>query len=440
MFFFAAFAASRFNFRANRGDVPEEFFPQYIDHQNKDYGTFQQRYYVVDKDYKEHGPIILDIGGESDNNGAAGNGDLDEAIAKKLGAKVITLEHRFFGKSHPFKDTKVDKLKYLTVQQALDDLVYFKKWYTENVLKEEVRWMVIGGSYPGLLSAYARTLYPNEFQCAISSSGVVLASNKFDDFDRQIAISMGQSCAAVARRVRRQVEALLDDPTTTDYVLELFGAKGVEKETFRFVLGEIFSIAPQYGKRDLVCGPLEDTLVTGEDPMMALAKFSREFFVPKFCDGDMAKTYSNAAMKETGTDGVGARMWLWMTCNELAYWQVAAGRMTLRSPKIDQEYFHAQCEDVFGTMPIPDTDAFNAKYGGLAQNGTNIFYTTGSQDPWTSLCITDGEVPEGCYAHTMTGPDVAHCRDLHGDLPTDPADVRRTRRAEIDAVVKWMNE
>lgn len=413
-------------------------FDQILDHfDQSSKQTFKQRYYINEKYGKiaDGTPIILDIGGESDGFGVPGQGDFEEVIAQKFNATVVSLEHRFYGGSYPFEESTTENLQYLTVAQAVEDLAYFAQYIIDTMHASKNKWMLYGGSYPGLLSAYTKSKYPDIFSAAVSSSGVVLAQKEFKDFDRQIEISLGHQCSVAARTARRHIDELLE--TDPDYVLNLFNAVGVEPEIFRFVVGEMFSLAPQYGRREAICTPLEDALVTGKDPMMALAEYNRNFFIPTFIGkSTIAAEYSTAALKSTKNKG--ARSWLWQTCHELAWWQVAPGKTTLRSPKVTKEVFANQCKEVFGLEQEPDVDAFNAVWGGLNQNGTNIFYVTGSMDPWSGVCITDENVPAGCFAHTVTGPNIGHCVDYHYPSPTETADLQRTRKAIIDALTKWL--
>ena len=426
-------------FKSIQGESVLKTFQQKVNHSDENSNLFTMRFYENLVHNKNNQVIFLCIGGESDGFSPYGEGDFIEELATEHNAIILTTEHRYFGESHPFSNTKTENLALCTVQQAIDDLIYFREWYQkENNLPSNASWILVGGSYPGLLSAFTRAQKPEYFKGALASSGVVLANNKYSDFDLQIAISMGQECAAVARNVRNRIDKLLlsDD---RDWLLSQFSAQGVEIEVFRFVVGEIFSLAPQYGRRSLVCGPLEDSLRTGNDPLMALAKFTRDTFSPLFCDGNISNTYSNSRMKDTSNINSGSRMWLWMTCNELAYWQVSPGRLGLRSPLVNQEFFSNQCKDVFGIEMFPDTDAFNNKYHGLSQTATNVYYTTGSQDPWTPVCITDEQsLPEGSYAHTITGPEVGHCSDLHASKDTDPIDLKRTRLHIRKVISQWI--
>lgn len=50
-------------------------------------------------------------------------------MAKKFGAAVVSLEHRYYGKSTPFKSHTTENLRYLSSKQSLFDLAIFRQWY-----------------------------------------------------------------------------------------------------------------------------------------------------------------------------------------------------------------------------------------------------------------------------------------------------------------------
>lgn len=50
-------------------------------------------------------------------------------LAKKFEAGIVSLEHRYYGKSSPFKSLATENLKYLSSKQALFDLAAFRQFY-----------------------------------------------------------------------------------------------------------------------------------------------------------------------------------------------------------------------------------------------------------------------------------------------------------------------
>ena len=111
-------------------DPQEKYFTAPIDHfDNHGAGmsTYQMRY-LVDTTYynKTDGPIIFYAGNEGDIWTFFDNsGFMSTTLAEKFGAMTIWGEHRYFGKSMPFGDDtfKKENLKYLTVEQAMNDYV-----------------------------------------------------------------------------------------------------------------------------------------------------------------------------------------------------------------------------------------------------------------------------------------------------------------------------
>lgn len=89
----------------------------------------------------------------------------------------------------------MDNLKYLSSEQALADLAYFIT--SLNADKTDRKVVVVGGSYPGALSAWFREKYPQLAVAAWSSSGVVYPEEDFWQFDNQIynsTIKSGEDC------------------------------------------------------------------------------------------------------------------------------------------------------------------------------------------------------------------------------------------------------
>merc|ERR1712032_1510079 len=138
----------------NVDDFVEKTFDNLVDHYNmQDDRTYKQRYWINDKYFEEgheKGPIFLYICGEY-RCSVPETRLYPFMLGATYGARLLVLEHRFYGDSQPFDDWSLENLAYLSSQQALSDLAYFlgamKKEYDSEVL-------VIGGSYPGAMSAW----------------------------------------------------------------------------------------------------------------------------------------------------------------------------------------------------------------------------------------------------------------------------------------------
>lgn len=103
------------------------YFKQLLDHNDPAMGTFSQRYYI-DETYgpKEDSPVFFYICGEAACTKRALNGAIRN-YAQKFHAKLVALEHRYYGESLPFNSLSTKDLRFLTTEAALDDLAYFQR-------------------------------------------------------------------------------------------------------------------------------------------------------------------------------------------------------------------------------------------------------------------------------------------------------------------------
>ena len=76
-------------------------------------------------------------------------------IAQQQNGTTIVLEHRFYGLSNPKPDLTSESLKLHTIQQAIDDLVYFANNVKlpmangDKLSPQHAPWVLMGGSYSG---------------------------------------------------------------------------------------------------------------------------------------------------------------------------------------------------------------------------------------------------------------------------------------------------
>ena len=117
--------------------MADRFFRQPIDHFRPSLGTFDQRYYVRDS-YVRAGatatPLILFLGGEAPLDGPPAPGSFVDTLARRHGALLVALEHRFYGRSIPFDELTTRNLRLLSLKQILADVGAFCEGYAEGRL------------------------------------------------------------------------------------------------------------------------------------------------------------------------------------------------------------------------------------------------------------------------------------------------------------------
>ncbi|KAH9609071.1 hypothetical protein KSS87_021831 [Heliosperma pusillum] len=459
----AYLTSSLLNNGNNYVTTEQQWFNQTLDHFSPyDHRQFEQRYYeYLDNFRSPNGPIFLKICGESACSGIVN--DYINVLAKKFGAAIVSPEHRYYGKSAPFKSHTTENLKYLSSKQALFDLAVFRQYYQESLNKKLNRsnvdnpWFVFGGSYAGALSAWFRLKFPHLTCGSLASSAVVLAVYDFTEFDQQvdiyinpckaadqdqvyftgllcvpnnylicfhhdgilqIGVSAGPECKAALQEVTHLVE---EGMKTNELALKSsFGAAELKVDgDFLYFLADAAVVAFQYGNPDKLCSPLVEAKKAGQDLVSAYASYVNDYYVGSF--GANVKTYNQDYLKNTtASEHNSDRLWWFQVCSEVAYFQVAPANDSIRSSKIDLRYHLDLCKNVFGDTVYPIVEATNLYYGGLRIAGTKIVFANGSQDPWrhASKQISSSDTP----SYLLTCQNCGHCVDFRG-CPQSPLSI-----------------
>ena len=138
-------------------------------------------------------------------------------IAQENHGASIVLEHRFFGFSNPYPDLSDKSLAVHTLENAIDDLVYFAnnvKLPFPNDLQDpsqvgpdKVPWILVGGSYPGALTSWTMVARPGVFHAGWSSSGVVEAITYYWGYFEPIRQNMPMNCSADIQQVISYIDS-----------------------------------------------------------------------------------------------------------------------------------------------------------------------------------------------------------------------------------------
>lgn len=418
------------------------YFKQFLDHNDPAKGSFLQRYYI-DETYgpELNSPVFFYICGESSCSGRALNGAIRN-YAQKFHAKLIALEHRYYGESQPFNTLSTQNLHFLSTEKALDDLAYFqrsisreKSWYG--------KWITFGGSYPGSLSAYYRLKFPYLVTGALASSAPVMAKEDFIEYDAHVTQVAGETCANQMREVVSAIENSLPDAQQLAQMKALFAATAIEDPVdFLYLIADIGAGAVQYGQRDAFCA----ALASSNNPIEGYANYAKQMYKDLHISAvDLTPQGAMSTNADLYKSGVGARQWYYQSCTEYGYWQNANPHAiySTRSTLINLDYHHKVCARLFGlSQPAQTSNINNTWYFPLMDIlVSNIYFTNGENDPWSTLSLTkkNGNAinPKLNY-HLITG--AAHCDDLHTPLATDSESLVQSRKIMESLLNRWLQQ
>lgn len=419
-------------------NVTANTFQQLLDHSNPDGPTFAQRWWVDYSAWNASSDLaMLYINGEAPASSSPTGFCANYGHSKN--SLMFTLENRFYGESMPSPLTDYATLsKYLSVDAALEDLRYFMSFVESPLLMNRTfRWFIVGGSYSGALSAWFKQKYPAAVLAAWSSSGVVKAQLNFYDYDGHVGEEIPPVCKESIQNVLQIFESMWDNTTSRTELLEKFNipVNFFVKTDMSYMLADAAAGAVQYGMKWHLCDRIVPQSTT--DPLGQYATMINDLWGPNFANGCGYSTMclSNKSMSQSWA-GAGYS-WTYQTCSQLGYFQVGY-HDSVRLPDVSTDYFIDQCRSVFDTKIFPDVYKFNAKYGGLTPDATNVIALQGSDDPWSTTGVRQSlgvNYPaviaecEGC----------GHCGDLMPPLPTDPPSLVKQRQTIVQYMDTWLS-
>ncbi|KAL0747406.1 hypothetical protein Bca101_029408 [Brassica carinata] len=457
------------------------WFNQTLDHYSPhDHRKFRQRYYeYLDNFRAPDGPVFMIICGEGPCSGIAK--DYMSVLAKKFEAGVVSLEHRYYGKSYPFNSLATENLRYLSSKQALFDLAAFRQHYQASLgfksfmesyiimvreffilwillMQEALNvklnrssdnpWFFFGVSYPGALSAWFRLKFPHLTCGSLASSAVVHAVYDFSAFDQQIGESAGQECKDALEETNKLLELGLK--VNRKAVKALFNATELHVDAdFLYLTADAAVMAFQYGNSNKLCVPLVKAKKNGSDLVETYSKYVRDHCMKVW--GLHVRPYNRKHLRNTVVTADSTyRIWWFQVCTELAYFQVAPANNSVRSQQINTEYHLDLCKSLFGKGTYPDVDATNLYYGGHKIAATKIIFTNGSQDPWrhASKQTSSPELP----SYIMDCHNCGHGTDLRGcpqspmviegksNNCSSPDVVNKVRQQMVEHIDLWLSE
>jgi len=454
---------------SKEASVPEDqYFTQKLCHFNPNVtGTWRQRFWQNDAYYtKDNGIQFLNIGGEGEESPYVIYYEIIPMVAwaKKLGARLWNLEHRYYGKSRPLKDQSVENLFYLNGRQALEDLADFIKAKNAELNIKNPKWVVFGGSYPGALALWFRQWHPELTVGAVGSSAPVELVTDFFDYLRVCEDSYrtyDQKCADNIKAGFDSMHKLLDTKEGRDQLDSAFGldpplAKQdltyTNLQNFWMTITGNFMVAVQYSRVNAgvfktdasipdVCNIMTSTAINAVARLVKVNSYINQVFGGDPSSTDDSYDEQVQALSDESFDSPYAsdRSWVWQTCNEFGYFQSTAYN-GIFGEDVPVNYYYNLCSDVYG-------DKFTVDYiRGRVQrsidnfgvstdyNATNVVIPNGSLDPWHSLGTYVQKNPTA-IPYLIEG--TAHCADMEPPSDKDPQGLKDVRDLIFSNLKTW---
>jgi hypothetical protein len=415
--------------------------------------------------YHQGGPVFFYDGGEAGlSDRAVAQMFSDDIVfaplelARKYHGVTVIWEHRFFGGSLPFEANNTtgyvkggyDAYKYLTNEQALEDVAVFAQnfqpqGYRKDVLSSNSSpWIAIGGSYAGVRAALLRIRNPEVFFASWSSSAPVQTRVENPGYYNTIIQSMPQNCSADVHAAVTHADEILLHGTDEEVALlkrglfltnnatvgssqDMVNAPGDRRpEDLAYfnaasILATAFHTFPTFqsvGYRVLnkFCNRLESwnpdnaTIFTLDSPLSVLEENS--FDATPTADGVRAKfgpdsafyafisatIQSSKALPGSPSRQIGSKSdkvsWTWMLCNQFGQFQVSqypSPTSIISRYNNITSFLDNFCHKSFPSLPKQPKVSEILKYGGWDMKPSHVMFTNGEVDPWRALSIQSSQ-------------------------------------------------
>ncbi|KAJ2780361.1 hypothetical protein H4R18_003493 [Coemansia javaensis] len=438
------------------------YFDQLVDHRaGPSQGTFRQRFFINDNSYVPGGPVYLLNSGETPASPSYLTAGEPYTLAQATGGLLVIMEHRYYGESYPVGDMSGPSMRYLTVNNSLEDIAYFIRngqAFVKGAVGTEIaagaKWVVVGGSYSATLATWARKMYPDLVHAAYASSAPVLARADFYQYDQVVGRAL--PCAGSIAAAVDTLDRILDSRNRTliDSWKRAFGLQGLAADAdFAGALTDQMSFTVQYYMPP----------APGSGAPDAIAQLCRWFDnarnIPLQNMADMTAAY----IRDSGIDPVAAyssgagatntalrqdgRAWFYQTCTEFGFWQSAppAPYRRLRSKYVTAEWQSRPCAQFFGggVTGRPDTDALNRQFGGFSPDVTRVVFVNGLHDPWSALSVsstaqTAETTSEDGRNVVITMPLASHVADFYFAASRTDFGVDAARKSILAAMQRFL--
>lgn len=441
---------------------------------NKD--SFPLRYFINTDHFQSGGPIFFYTGNEGSLEGFAENTGFMWDSAEEFNAAVVFAEHRFYGKTQPFKNesyNSTDYLGYLSSEQALADFVVLIDYLKETRINGAQNSSVVafGGSYGGMLAAWIRIKYPHKVDGAIAASAPVFwfsnTNIKEDVYDKIVTRSFVNS-GCNFKSVQKgwdSIQSLAQTEEGRSFLNNLFHleekSKLLERNDYVWLNGYLREILESMAMVNYpyptsfltplpgwpvkkTCETFKEVAKTDEEAAEQMYQIANLYYN---YTGSTATLCANSEKCSGAYAALGDPLgWPWQTCTEMVMPLCGNGPPNdffWKDCPFTAEAYLSSCNAWFGkigydrSMMRPSWAIQN--YGNQFPTASNIVFSNGYLDPWSGGGWALKPKTEGSLLSLIL-LEGAHHYDLRGKHPQDTDEVKRVRQIEKTQIAKWIKQ
>ncbi|KAF1760852.1 hypothetical protein GCK72_009103 [Caenorhabditis remanei] len=438
---------------------------------------FDLRYFLNTDNYESGGPILFYTGNEGSLEAFAENTGFMWDLAPELKAAVVFVEHRFYGKSQPFKNqsyTDIRNLGYLSSQQALADFALSVQFFRNEKIKGAKNSAVIafGGSYGGMLSAWFRIKYPHIVDGAIAASAPVFwfTDSNIPEDVYDFIVTRAFLDSGCNRKAVEKGWIALDELAKTDsgrqYLNVLYKldpkSKLENKDDVAFLkqyiresmeaMAMVNYPYPTSFLSSLPSWPVKEACKFASQPGKSQEESAEQLYniVNLYYNytGDKSTHCANAAKCDSAYGSLGDPLgWPFQTCTEMVMPLCGSGYPNdffWKDCPFTTEKYAEYCKQTFAQIsynktllrPLAGGRAFGAT---SLPSASNIVFSNGYLDPWSGGGYDHSDKVQGSVISVILKQG-AHHYDLRGAHPQDTEEVKKVRAMETAAIKKWIKE
>lgn len=448
-----------------------KWFTQLVDHftwTNED--TWQQRYLVnTDHWCGKNCPILFYCGNEGDIEMFTNNTGWMWENAEKLHAMLVFAEHRFYGRSMPYKidptrkspeSVKKHGLGYLSSEQALADYARLIFELKNSIYDAKYSPVVaIGGSYGGMLAAWLRMKYPNTVVGALAGSAPILqfegeyecnkfmqiVTKDFEGYSPNCSHSIAKSWSTLTDYATKQPHGLADisrafhtceqlgDASEVESLKELLSSIWVNMAMTDYANeAKFLSKMPPYPIKHS-CAELNADPLGGMSDLELIERIARASQVYTNFTGQLRCLDIEGQL----TDPMDT-LWDFQSCTEMV--------MPICSDGVNDMFealpwnlnkFISDCKTSWGVKT--QVNKVRTLYGDSnLSSASQIIFSSCTRDPWSAGCPSKSIKENSIHAIVIEG--VCHHEDLRPTGANDSDALRKARQDELNIISDWIQK